>query len=384
MKIVHTSDWHVGRTLRGRSRVDEHTAVLAEVAALAATEAADLVLVTGDLFDTAAPTAEAERVVYRGLLDLAATGATVVVLAGNHDNERRLQAVAPVLGLGNIITRATFAKPDDGGVVEMTTRTGERALIALLPFLSQRYVVRADELMAGDAFEHAAAYAERTRRLIDSLCATFRDDTVNVVAAHLFVAGGALGGGERTAHTIFDYAVPSTAFPAAAHYVALGHLHRPQKIPGACPIWYAGSPLQLDFGEVADEKATLVIDAAPGRPASVTTRPLHAGRRLRTVSGTVAELAARADEFGDAYLKVVVQERARAGLADDVRDALPNAVDVVVASPDDHGGDANTQRATRAGRAPQELFADYLAEQQIADDRLTALFGEVLEDVHAS
>src|SRR5262249_17856292 len=96
MKIIHTSDWHVGRTLRGRSRADEHEAVLAEVARLARSENAALVLVTGDLFDTAAPAADAERIVYQALLDLAATGATVVVLAGNHDNERRLQAVEPL------------------------------------------------------------------------------------------------------------------------------------------------------------------------------------------------------------------------------------------------------------------------------------------------
>ena len=88
MRILHTSDWHVGKTIRGRSRADEHIAVLAEIAAIASAEDVDLVLVTGDLFDTAAPTAESERIVYRALLDLAATDATVIVLGGNHDNDR--------------------------------------------------------------------------------------------------------------------------------------------------------------------------------------------------------------------------------------------------------------------------------------------------------
>ena len=382
MKIVHTSDWHVGRTLRGRSRADEHEAVLAEVAGVVATEEADLVLVTGDVFDSAAPTAEAERIAYRGLLDLAATGATVVVLAGNHDNDRRLQAVEPLLGLGRIITRATFARPEDGGVVELDTPGGERAVLALLPFLSQRYVVRADQLMGGDAADHVGVYAERVRRLLDLLCASFRSDTVNLVAAHLFATGGVLGGGERQAQTILDYAVPSTAFPAAAHYVALGHLHRAQKIAGSCPIWYAGSPLQLDFGEVKDEKCTLVIDAVPGHPVRVEQRPLTGGRRLRTVVGTLAELA-DIEVGDDDYLKVLVREPVRAGLADEVRLLLPQAVDVVVVAPDRAEQEQRGRQRFPDAQSPVELFAAYIAEHDIDDPRVTALFGDLLEDAGA-
>src|SRR5436189_824632 len=141
MRILHTSDWHVGKTLRGRSRAAEHEAVLAEIAAVASEHLVDLVLVTGDLFDTAAPTADAERIVYRALLDLQATGATVIVLSGNHDNERRLQAVEPILGLGHVITRASVVRAEEGGVVTVMARDGERgrggqARVALLPFLS--------------------------------------------------------------------------------------------------------------------------------------------------------------------------------------------------------------------------------------------------------
>jgi exonuclease SbcD len=381
MKIVHTSDWHVGRTLRGRSRAAEHEAVLAEVAELVEIENADLVLVTGDVFDSAAPTAEAERIAYRGLLDLASTGATVVVLAGNHDNERRLQAVEPLLGLGRIVTRATFARPEEGGVVELTSRDGEQAVLALVPFLSQRYVVKADQLMQTEAADHAAAYAERMGRLLGLLCARFRDDTINLVAAHLFAAGGTMGGGERQAHTIFDYAVPGTAFPASAHYVALGHLHRSQRIAGPGQIWYAGSPMALDFGETSDAKVTLVIEASPGRPASVRPVPVRSGRRLRTVTGTLAEL--EQVDTGDDHVKVIVRENAHAGLADEVRALIPGAVDVVVAPPD-ADRDAAAERESRAGRSPHDLFSTYLAEQHVDDDRVRALFAELLDEVHAS
>ncbi|HEY8093749.1 MAG TPA: exonuclease subunit SbcD [Acidimicrobiales bacterium] len=294
MRFLHTGDWHVGKTMRGLSRADEHRDVLGEIAGIAAEEDVDAVLVAGDLFDTAAPSAESEQIVYQALLALAGTGAHVVVVSGNHDNDRRLQAVAPLLELGQVTVAASFRRPDDGGVVEVRSRDGrQRAQVALLPFLSQRWVVRADELMSTAADEQAQAYGERMRHLIGALTAGFTPDNVNVVVAHLFALGGLLGGGEREAQTIFDYGVSATAFPPTAQYVALGHLHRSQVIAGPCPIRYAGSPLQLDFGETSDRKSVMVLEAHPGRPVEARERPLTSGRRLRTLDGSLAEVLAR-------------------------------------------------------------------------------------------
>jgi DNA repair protein SbcD/Mre11 len=379
MRLLHTADWHVGRTMRGRSRADEHVAVLAEIAAVAGRERVDVVLVAGDVFDSAAPTAEAERIVYRALLDLADTGATVVVVAGNHDNPRRLQAVAPVLRLGRVVTGALVSPPDAGGVVTVEAG-GQRARLALLPFLSQRDIVRADDLMAEGAADHAGKYAERARRILAALCAGFGRDTVNLVVGHLMVAGGVTGGGERSAHTIFDYWVPATAFPTEVHYVALGHLHRTQSVPGPCPIWYAGSPLQLDFGETANEPAVLVVDAAPHRPAEVRAVPLTSGRRLRTLRGGVGDLAGRVEAAAADHLRVVVEGPTWAGLAEHVRELFPNAVDVAVGTADT--GD-RPARSRRLGRSPRELFAEYLADRGATDERVVALFDELLDAVHA-
>lgn len=380
MKILHTSDWHVGRMLRGRSRAAEHEAVLAEIASIAEAEQVDLILVVGDIFDSAAPTAESERIAYAALLALAATGASVVVLSGNHDNERRLAAVAPLLGLGRIVTRATFLPAADGGVVTGTARTGEPWRVAAVPFLSQRWVVRAADLLdpQRDAAEHRGAYADRVARLVGALTASFTPDGVNLIAAHLHVDGGLLGGGERLATTIFDYAVSPAAFPSAAHYVALGHLHRQQVIPGPCPIRYCGSPLQLDFGETNDTKSVTVVSASPGAPASATVVPLVSGRRLRTVEGTLEQLAAVADSgaAGDDWLKIVVREPARLGLADDVRTLFPDAVDVAVISP---SSTPVGVRAARRGRSPHELFGEYLSELGVEDGRLLGLFDSLLE-----
>jgi exonuclease SbcD len=384
VKLLHTSDWHVGRGIRGRSRADEHRAVLAEIVDVAAEEQVDVVLVTGDAFDTATPSAEAEEIVYRALLDLADTGAHVVVLAGNHDNPRRWAALEPLLHRSTVHVAADVRPPDDGGVLDLQTASGEVARIALVPFLSQRSVVRADQLMARRADQHAARYAERARRILEALTSGFGPDTVNVVAAHLTVASGqpVLGGGERAAHTIFDYLVPPTAFPASAQYVALGHLHQPHRIPGACPIWYCGSPLHLDFGEVEREhKAVLVVEAQPGLPAQVRTVDLTRGRPLRTVRGPSAELEDRVAGLGDAHLRLVLTDPARAGLADEVRERFPNAVDVRIARDDDEATEGDAWELDDFHQSPIELFDQYLDEAQVRDPDLTALFAELLEDV---
>lgn len=380
MKLLHTGDWHVGKTLRGRDRTAEHQAVLDEVAAVADREGVDLVLVVGDLFDTAAPSAEAERVVYRSLLALSDRGQRpVVVVGGNHDNPRRLAAVRPLLDLGTVHVQPELVAPDRGGVIELLAG-GERVRVALLPFLSQRHVVRADDLMGLDADQHRGRYAERVRQIVAALTASFSADAVNVVAAHLMVAGGTAGGGERSAHTIFDYAVPATAFPASATYVALGHLHRPQALPAPCPVRYAGSPLALDFGETTGKSVT-VVEASAGRPATIREIPLTAGRALRTLRGTLPELVEQAGATGDDHLRIVVREPGRVGLAEEVRDLFPHAVDVVVERPDVAGSPAGGALPERGGRDPLELFAAFLDERGDEDPRLTALFAELLDEV---
>jgi exonuclease SbcD len=397
VRVLHTSDWHVGKAIRGRSRAGEHQAVLAEIAGVAEAQSVDLVIVAGDVFDTATPTAESERIVYRALLDLAAGGRPVVVVAGNHDSAQRLGAVAPLSQASGIHVASSIRPPDDGGVLELAV-DGDRALVALIPFPSQRYVVTADLLLSGDAADAHAEYADRIGRIAAALTAGFRSDTVNLVAAHLMVMGGTLGGGERGAHTVFDYWVPATAFPGSAQYVALGHLHRAQQLAGPAPLHYCGSPLQLDFGESANEPVVHVVDVRPGLPADVRPVPLTAGRRLRTVRGTLADVLARVGELGDAseaseagelgdaveagdHLRVVLDEPARVGLADEVRAAAPNVVEVVLAARgDDERGD-RVADPDRLRRTPHDLLAEYLADNDVHDDRVVRLFDELVDEI---
>jgi exonuclease SbcD len=369
VKILHTSDWHVGRRIRGRDRSEEHREVLAEIVGLADANTVDLVLVAGDVYDTASPTPVAEQIVWRTMLDLAEI-APVVVVAGNHDNPARLDAVAPLLQRARVTVVGAPRSPDDGGVVEVAG-----ARVAMLPFVSQRGIVKAEDIMGSDPDQHAGEYEARLRRVIESLTADMSADTVNLLVSHLTVFGALAGGGERTAH-IFGYAIPSSLFPGHLSYVALGHLHRQQKMPHSSPVWYSGSVLQLDFGEVADQKGALLVKAESGRPASVTELPLQAGRRLMALEGTLEQVLARADETGDAYVRVKLRESSRVGLADEVRAAIPNAVEVVLDNPAAPGRHDEPRQTLQ----PVEAFGRYLADRDSADARVEALFADLLDE----
>lgn len=372
VKILHTSDWHVGRRIRGRDRSDEHRAVLAEIIELASGHQVDLTVVAGDTFDTASPTPGAEQIVWSALLELSEVS-PVVVVAGNHDSPARLDAVAPLLEMGRVSVVGAPAKPGEGGVVSLD-EIGVRA--AMLPFVSQRGIVKVVDMMGSDPDQHAGAYQERLRRVIGALTAEMTSDTVNLLVGHLTVFGAEAGGGERQAH-VFGYAVPSSVFPGHLSYVALGHLHRQQKVPHAGPVWYSGSPMQLDFGEVDDQKGVLVVEADPGLPAKVTTIPLTSGRRLTTLRGTLEEVVARAEEVFDAYVKVILTESGRVGLADEVRSAIPTTVDVVLDNPEDRPKRSHAERQTLV---PTEAFHRYLTERGQEDEAVEALFSELLDE----
>lgn len=380
MRFLHTSDWHVGKTLKGHERLPEQRAVLAEIVRIAAEQQVDAVLVAGDLYETATPSPAAQQLVVQTLLALRAGGADVVAIAGNHDNPSTLDAYRPLAGAAGITLVGRVRRPGDGGVVTLTARSdGTPVRVATVPFLSQRWAVRSAELLANTAAENAQTYDAWVRSIVAMLATGFDPGAVNVVLAHLTVTGAALGGGERQAQSIFEYHVPASAFPAETHYVALGHLHRRQSVPAACPVHYSGSPLRVDFGEVDSSPVVLVVEATPDTPARVTEVPVTSARPLRTVRGTLAELAGV--EVGETDLvKVVVTEPARAGLREDVRELFPAALEIHVARPETA---ARAAGPARTDRAPADLLRDYLRSRDVADPRVEALFGRLHSDVLA-
>jgi exonuclease SbcD len=381
MKILHTSDWHLGKVLKGQSRSEEQVAVLGEIVAIAERERPDLVIVAGDLYDTAAPIADTKKVAIRALTALRRHAAAVVVIAGNHDHGAEIDALRPWADGVGITLRGTLKQAEDHLITGMTP-DGQAWRLAALPFVSQRYAVRASEMFELSAADASATYADHVARMIGALTATFADgsETVNLVTAHITVFGGKLGGGERDAHTIEAYAVPSSVFPASTHYVALGHLHRRQQVPGPCPVHYCGSPLAIDFGEQENTPSVSIVEAFPTASAKVRPVPIGAAVPLRTVRGTLAELAQVAPD-DQAWLRVVVRERPRSGLREDVQALLPRALEVRIDPTMLPDLDPSRPPTANTGRSPRELFADYLAATGISDGALSDLFDRLHEEV---
>jgi exonuclease SbcD len=360
--------------------MEEYATALDQVAAAAVEARVDAVLMAGDVFDSHAPAPEAEKLVYDFLARLVAERIPCVLVAGNHDHPRRLGALSRLLEGVGLHIRPEVRPARMGGVIELPSRDGsETARIAVLPFVPERKVVDACQVL-GPEHGWYEAYAARIEQILSFLARDFSPDAVNVIVAHLLVSGARVGTGERALHLGDIYGVTPQQIPAAAQYVALGHLHRPQQVDAPAPTYYSGSLIELDFGEREQDKRVVVVESHPRRPPQVESVPLTAGRRLRDVSGSLEELQALAPELGDAWLRVRVKvETPVPGVADQVREQLPNAVEVSL----DYQRLEPTPSATPTSQlAPSELYREFHRRRDGADPdpKLAALFDSIYEE----
>lgn len=298
MRILHTSDWHLGRNLEQISRMDEQREFIDFLVKTVEQEKIDLVLVAGDIYDTYNPSAAAEELFYEAVDRLNDKGKRpVVVIAGNHDNPERLCAASPLAYKNGIILLGypgsdagvykinsdTIKIIDSGpGWLELCVPGNEaHAVILTLPYPSE---ARLEEVLSAKADEGSLqkAYSEKIGEILSELSKKFRQDTVNLIMGHLFLLGGKESDSERTLQVGGALTVDPAVMPANAHYAALGHLHRPQEIRNApCPVYYSGSPLAYSFSEAEHSKAVFVIDAVPGEKAVVVPVYLDCGKPLR-------------------------------------------------------------------------------------------------------
>jgi DNA repair protein SbcD/Mre11 len=385
MRFLHTGDWHLGRTIRGRSRRAEFEAVLAEVVEIAAGERVDLVLVCGDIWDAASPPPEADRLLYDVLRELVGRGIEVLLLGGNHDSPRRLEALGRLSELLGVRTQP-YVRPRDQGGLLTVERGGEVARIAAVPWVPEGFVVDALGILAPE-HEARQEYHDKVAKIYGHMAEGFEPGTINILAAHVFVDGAllsAVDGSERRLHIDQSYAVSPQSLPASAQYAALGHMHQPQVIAdAAAPAAYCGSLLQLDFGERAQQKVVRIVEAHPGRPAEHRAVPLTKGRPLVELRGPVEAVRERAEGAGEAYIRAVLDlDAPEPGLAQRLRDDFPNIVDVRL----EYAREELAPAAEFANLAPEELFARYhRAQHGVApSEEMLALFRELMAEAVAA
>lgn len=357
MKIVHTSDWHAGRVWKRRiDRLPELEAVLEDLADYIERESVDLVLVTGDIFDSGSPPAKAEAAVFRFFKRIGGAGAQSVVIAGNHDNGTRLEAWGHLAELVGVHAVGRPKHPDQGGVIEVRTASGETAVVAAVPFAAPRTLVDALQLAKDDTLA-MQTYADRLRRIVELCSRRFRPDAVNLLCLHTHLDGAVFTGSERRVHLGEEWAALPQGLPSTAHYIALGHIHKPQRVAASAPAEYAGSPLQLDFGEASEEKSFVRIDVEPGRPAKLMRVPYRGGRPLAVVRATLGELVARRKELASAgWLKVIVKlDKPDPDLATKVHSMLDNVVVLDVEYPE-REEDEKESLPTLRDSAPRDVY----------------------------
>src|SRR3954452_15519864 len=279
MRLLHTSDWHIGRSLHGTDLLAEQEAVLSGLARIVTEESVDAVLVAGDVYDRAVPSADATAVLSRVVARIRRAGAEVVPTPGNHDSARRLGTFSELLAAGGLHVRAETAKLDEP--VLLADEHGEVAVYGL-PFLEPE-VARHELGLRGRS--HEAVVGAAMERVRSDLF--LRPGTRSVVLAHAFVGGGVASDSERDICVGGVDLVPSSVFDGV-DYVALGHLHRPQTLTPR--LRYSGSPLAYSFGEAGQQKQAWLVDLDRDGLGEVRAVPLPAPRGLTILTGTLAEL----------------------------------------------------------------------------------------------
>jgi len=384
VRILHTGDWHFGRSLEGRSRLPEQEAFVDELVTVAREEGADLVLVAGDVYDSVNPPAAAEELYYDALSRLSEGGRrAVAVIAGNHDHPERIAAASPLASRQGI---HLIGLPRREAVRVTVPRTGEEAVIAALPYPSES---RLNELLHGEPDEEAlrAAYSDRVGRLLREMAGQFRPDTVNLAMSHLYVLGGRESDSERPIQVGGAYTVHPDALDAGQQYTALGHLHRPQRAGGRDDIRYCGSPLAYSFSEAGQAKSVTLVEAAPGRPAEVREILLSCGRPLVRweARGGLAEVYRWLDENRDSNawieLEIWLEEaltHEQVGRLRAMREGIVTIRPVYAGTADD-GWAAGGER--RGDLAPDEMFRRFYRRQTGGaepDEALVRLFLELI------
>ncbi|MET8777595.1 exonuclease SbcCD subunit D [Nocardia sp. NPDC004654] len=353
MRMLHTSDWHIGRTFHGVDLLADQARSLAAIAELVAAESVDVVVVPGDVYDRSIPSADAIAVCNRGFEAIRAAGAVIVATSGNHDSPARLGAGASFAAAGGLHLRTTVA--DSDRPVLLTDEHGEVAFYGI-PYLEPE-ITRA-ELGVPQARSHAEILAAAMGRIRADIAT--RPGVRTVVLAHAFVVGGAATGSERSISVGGVETVPLAEFDGI-DYVALGHLHSPQTLSES--VRYSGSPLPYSFAESSHRKAVWIVDLDADGLSSVQRRDLPVVRGLSRLTGTLDELLADpAHEAAvDHYVSATLVDQARPiDALRKLRERFPHAVHVEWIRPE--GNPELRYRERVHGRRDTEVAQSFLTD----------------------
>jgi exonuclease SbcD len=398
MRLLHTSDWHLGQHFMGKSRQAEHQALIGWLLEQVEAQAVDAVLVAGDIFDTGTPPSYARELYNQLVGQLYKAGVPLLVLGGNHDSPATLGESRELLAhLGTTVIAATHEDPTTQ-VIVLPQRNGEPGcIVCAIPFIRPRDVLQSQ---AGQSAEDKqlslqtaiqehyatvfAAAVERQSTLSAELGPNFGHPLPIIATGHLTTVGASTSESVREIYVGALEAFPTAAFPPA-DYIALGHIHRPQKVGGLEHIRYCGSPIPLGFDEAKQQKEMLIVDLDSDGLKAVTVLPVPrfqglvaVSGNLDTLAGAIGAAAAQGTRECPAWLEVTVAE-------DDYLADLPARIEALTAGwPVEvlrirrQRGNAVASLAAEASEtldelSPHDVFTRRLQQEELSDEMQSAL-----------
>ncbi len=317
MRILHTSDWHLGQYFLGHSRQAEHQKLIAWLVEQTRLHAVDSVLIAGDIFDTGAPPSYARELYYTLILALRDAGVGLTLLAGNHDSVAVLEESRNLLTALNTVVISSVRDDPNEQVRVLNTREGKPgAIVCAIPFIRPRDVLQS--IAGQSARDKQQSLQDAIHAHYQALFALAEEKRVElgahlpiIATGHLTTVGASASESVREIYVGALEAFPTAAFPAA-DYIALGHIHRPQKVGGFEHIRYSGSPIALSFDEARQQKEMLLVDVSSDGLEGVTVLEVPCFQPLLSVRGSLKELepaitkAASQVAEGEIWLEIVV------------------------------------------------------------------------------
>ena len=383
MRILHTSDWHIGKRLNGRDRLEEQAAVLDEIAEICENEGVELVLVAGDIFDTYLPSAEAEDLFYEKIKRIAGRDRCVLAISGNHDDNVRLcaaTALSEEQGIyiyGNV---GHIPKPCTGRALSVTEAginhiifkngAGDEVFVNVLPYPNEARLK--EDKIEGET------YFDKMRRWISAGEEKNTRNLPSVFLSHLFIAGGKVSEGEREIDLGGARAVPLELLPQCA-YTALGHLHRRQHFKNN--VYYSGSILQYAFDEAGAKKSVVLFDLDESGAGNIREVPLTRGKQLvRLAAAGVEEGIELIQKYPDCYIELTLylSEPLISSQVRQLKDANAGLISIV---PSIQNGSLGGAEVSRRQMSASELFCEYYKSLYAKEPpkELTELFLSVTE-----
>ncbi|GGD07875.1 exonuclease subunit SbcD [Franconibacter pulveris 1160] len=399
MRILHTSDWHLGQNFYTKSRAAEHQAFLDWLLEAAVEHQADAIIVAGDIFDTGSPPSYARELYNRFVVKLQATQCQLIVLAGNHDSVATLNESRELLACLNTRVIASAQQDPASQAIILNRRDGAPgAVLCPIPFLRPRDILRSRGGQSGSEKQQQLleAITQHYEQCYNAACALRGEQALPIIATgHLTTVGVTKSDAVRDIYIGTLDAFPAHLFPAA-DYIALGHIHRAQKVAASDHIRYSGSPIALSFDETGKEKSVFLVEFTQGKLRDVTALPVPVSQPLAVVKGTLEEIAQALNQWRDApagpkvWLDIeIATEQFLHDMQRQITQLTENLpVEVVLLRRSRELREKNLgtlQTETLSELGVEEVFERRLQQEQLEEEearRLRTLFAQTLESLH--